>query len=142
MSVIYAKICPQHIEATSFAILAGINNFSSTISSWVGTWINDTFVGVKEDDLSKYWVLVTIQYVCCFLPLLLLWLIPTRKQIEELQDVIKQGQEEVKEKSKKKNDSKKDEIDDSESIKTSAGNKETRPIKDRKGSSQRNKVSK
>lgn len=89
MSVIYAKICPQHIEATSFAILAGVNNFSSTISSWVGTWINDTFVGVKEDDLSKYWVLVTIQYVCCFLPLLLLWLIPTRKQIEELQDVIK-----------------------------------------------------
>jgi len=83
MSVVYAKICPKHIEATSFAILAGVSNFSHTISSWVGSWINEEFVGVKEDDLSQYWLLVTIQYACCFLPLLFLWLIPTRKQIED-----------------------------------------------------------
>lgn len=79
MSIIFAKICPKHIEATTFALLAGVSNFRGTISSWIGAWINETFVGVTESDLSKYWILVTISYGCSFLPLLFIWLIPTRK---------------------------------------------------------------
>lgn len=90
MSIIFAKICPKHIEATTFALLAGISNLRGTISSWIGVWINETFVGVTETDLSKYWVLVTISYVCCFLPLAFIWLIPTRKQIETLQESMKE----------------------------------------------------
>lgn len=113
MSVVYAKICPKHIEATSFAILAGVSNFSHTISSWVGSWINEEFVGVKEDDLSQYWLLVTIQYACCFLPLLFLWLIPTRKQIEDFQESIKE-EEELNE--AKKNDGAGKDKDDSSVI--------------------------
>mmetsp|Transcript_30179 Transcript_30179/g.40115 ORF Transcript_30179/g.40115 Transcript_30179/m.40115 type:complete len:164 (+) Transcript_30179:1083-1574(+) len=93
MSIIFAKICPKHIEATTFALLAGVSNFRGTISSWIGAWINDTFVGVSETDLSKYWILVLISYVCCFLPLFFLWLIPTRKQIEELQESMKNEEE-------------------------------------------------
>ena len=84
MSVIMAKICPKRIEATSFALLAGVSNFRSTLRSWIGSYVNDKWVGVTEADLSKYWVLVTIAFVCGFLPLLFLWLIPKRSQIEEL----------------------------------------------------------
>ena len=86
MAVIFAKICPKHIEATTFALLAGVSNLRGTISDWTGAWINEKWVGVSENDLSKYWVLVTIGYVCCFLPLIFIWLIPSRLQIQELQE--------------------------------------------------------
>lgn len=79
ISVIMVKICPKHIEATAFATLAGLNNFSQNISSWFGSWINEKFVWVEKDDLSRYWVLITIQFACCFIPLALIWLIPTQK---------------------------------------------------------------
>lgn len=46
MSIIFGKICPKHIEATTFALLAGVSNFRGNISSWLGNWVNDTFVGV------------------------------------------------------------------------------------------------
>ena len=36
MMVIIAKICPEHIEATSFAFIVGISNFKWTISSYMG----------------------------------------------------------------------------------------------------------
>ena len=47
----------------------------------MGVWINEKWVGVTEDDLSKYWVLVTISYFCGLLPFAFLWLIPSRKEI-------------------------------------------------------------
>ena len=78
------KICPKHIEATVFALLTGIYNFRNIISDWIGVWINEKWVGVTEDDMSKYWVLVTINYFCSLLPLALLWLIPSRKEIREI----------------------------------------------------------
>lgn len=37
MSVIYAKITPHHIEATCFAMLAGVSNFRYTMRSWLGS---------------------------------------------------------------------------------------------------------
>ena len=82
MSVLFAKICPKHIEATCFALLAGISNFRGTFRGWIGSIINDNFVHVSKDDLSKYWILVTIQFFCSFLPLLFLWLLPKRAQID------------------------------------------------------------
>lgn len=60
LSVLFAKICPKHIEATCFALLAGISNFKGTFRGWIGSIINDNFVKVSKDDLSKYWVLVVI----------------------------------------------------------------------------------
>lgn len=52
MSVIMTKICPKHIEATSFALLAGVSNFRGTLRSWIGSYVNDKYVGVTEQDLS------------------------------------------------------------------------------------------
>ena len=93
MSVIMSKICPKHIEATSFALLAGVSNFRATIRSWTGSIINDRFVGVTEDDLSQYWVLCVISFVCSFLPLLFLWLVPTKQQINDLQASMKESED-------------------------------------------------
>ena len=81
MQVIFAKITPKHIEATSFALLAGLSNFRGTMRSYLGTTINDKFVGVTQEDLTDYYKLASINLACSFLPLLFLWLIPTREQI-------------------------------------------------------------
>ena len=55
MTIILTKICPKHIEATSFALLNGVWNFSEITSSWMGSLINETWIGVSEEDLSDYW---------------------------------------------------------------------------------------
>jgi predicted MFS family arabinose efflux permease len=60
MSVLFAKITPKNIEATCFALLAGVSNFRNTARGWVGSVINDQYVHVTKDDLSKYWLLVAI----------------------------------------------------------------------------------
>ena len=70
MSIIFAKICPKNIEATSFSLLASVSNFRGTIRNILGTFINDKWVGVTETDLSNYYILVTIGFCCGFLPLL------------------------------------------------------------------------
>lgn len=41
MSVLFAKITPRNIEATCFALLAGISNFRGTARGWIGSIIND-----------------------------------------------------------------------------------------------------
>lgn len=84
MSVIFAKITPPHIEATSFALLAGISNFRSIMRSWLGSAVNNYFVGVTKEDLSEYWKLVLICFFCSFIPLFFLFLIPTKKTIQQL----------------------------------------------------------
>jgi len=84
MSVIFAKITPKHIEATSFALLASVSNFRSTVRGLIGAYINDAFVGVTIEDLSKYWQLVAIGFACSFIPLFFLFLIPTKAQINTL----------------------------------------------------------
>ena len=52
MAVMFAKITPKRIEATSFALLAGVSNFRATIRGWTGSYINEWFVGVTRDDLD------------------------------------------------------------------------------------------
>ena len=76
--VILGKICPKNIEATSYAILSGALSFRGSLRDWLGATVNSNLVEVTERDLSKYWVLVVITWACHFLPLLLIWLIPTR----------------------------------------------------------------
>lgn len=94
MSAAYAKICPKRIEATCFGVLGSVQNFRLMLRSWVGSFINSQWVGVTSDDLSNYWILVTLGYTCAFLPLLFLWLIPSREEVNELQESLeRQGSE-------------------------------------------------
>jgi MFS family permease len=76
---LFAKICPKKIEGTTFAFLTGTTNLaSSVISPMVGVYINNHFVGVNADDLSKYSHLCLISLCCTFLGFLILPLIPLK----------------------------------------------------------------
>ena len=46
MMVLFAKIIPKNIEATCFAFLTGTSNLMGSLSSFIGAYINDKFVGV------------------------------------------------------------------------------------------------
>ena len=63
LGIVFAKICPKNIEATSFSLLATVSNFRWTIRSFLGTWINETFIHVSKSDLSNYYVLVIISFI-------------------------------------------------------------------------------
>mmetsp|Transcript_17214 Transcript_17214/g.23231 ORF Transcript_17214/g.23231 Transcript_17214/m.23231 type:complete len:381 (-) Transcript_17214:117-1259(-) len=89
ITVLMAKLCPKRIEATSFALLAGTYNIRDVVQGWLGSFINDTFVGVTKDDLSKYWILITIALACSFLQLAFVWLLPTRQEIKQLATTIR-----------------------------------------------------
>lgn len=59
--VLFAKITPNHIEASCFAFLTGTLNFcNGVLAPMVGTKINDYFVGVTSKDLDKFHVLCSI----------------------------------------------------------------------------------
>ena len=82
--VLFAKITPSHIEATCFAFLTGCVNFSNgVISTYAGSLVNDTFVGVTSKDLSNFTTLAWISLLTSIFPLGLLWLIPLKSDIKK-----------------------------------------------------------
>lgn len=67
--VLFAKITPSNIEASCFAFLTGTLNFSNgVLSPMIGTKVNEWFVGVTSEDLSKYKILVLISFIANFIP--------------------------------------------------------------------------
>jgi len=84
MMVVFAKITPKRIEATAFAFLTGTSNFCSSLHSVVGSLINSTFVGVTQENLNKYWILVLISIVMSNIPVLFLRLLPTKQELDNL----------------------------------------------------------
>ena len=122
--VLFAKVTPKRIEGTVFALLTGIINFTYSLSTAMGGFINDAFleVPVTKDNLSNdnFLVLVSIECGCCLLPLFFMFLIPLRKTVEELQEkfaleeAAAQGNIEAILKPKEENG----EVDSSERVKT------------------------
>ena len=79
---LFAKITPTKIEGTVFAFLTGTTNLAnSVLSPMVGVWLNEKFVGVTADDLSKYKDLCLIGIVSSVLGFLILPLIPLKSDI-------------------------------------------------------------
>jgi hypothetical protein len=84
---LFAKVTPAKIEGTVFAFLTGTTNLANNvISPMIGVWINQKFVGVKSDDLSKYKYLVLIGLFTSCLGFLILPLIPLKSDIERYQE--------------------------------------------------------
>jgi MFS family permease len=84
--VLFAKITPKHIEATVFSFFTGIFNLSAmVISPNIGVLINKLFIGVTTANLENYYKLQMIQLVLSVIPLFLLFLIPLKSEIKELQ---------------------------------------------------------
>ena len=86
--VLFAKMIPSNIESSMFAMLTGLMNLSNGFSSkMLGNGIN-YFVGVEEHNLKDLWILYTIQAACSLLPLLFIWLVPSKTQVENVQKAI------------------------------------------------------
>jgi hypothetical protein len=82
--VMFQRITPDHVEATMMAIAMSILNISNgLVGDIIGAFVNDTWVGVTAEDLSKYYILNYITLGAVFYEILLIRLIPLRKEVEE-----------------------------------------------------------
>ena len=86
LMVLFAKLIPERIEASLFAFLTGLSNLNNLfIAANLGNLIN-LFVGANTDNLAEtVWKLYAVQAVMSLLPLLFIWLIPKRAQVEKVQ---------------------------------------------------------
>lgn len=66
-------------------MLVSICNAKNLIRSYIGTFINNQFVGVSREHMEDFWKLKVICLVCLCVPLIFLYLIPTQAQIDECQ---------------------------------------------------------
>ena len=83
--VLFAKLVPDNIESSMFALLTGITNLANLfLSKELGVFINK-FVGVNDSNLDMLWKLYAIQAGCCFLPIMFIWLLPNRDQVKLVQ---------------------------------------------------------
>ena len=58
--VLFAKIIPESVESSMFALLTGLINLSNLFAApELGVFIN-TFVGVTSDNLQELWVLYCV----------------------------------------------------------------------------------
>jgi hypothetical protein len=79
--VLFARVTPNHIEATIFAFLTSINNLNGVVSSNVGVLINNLFVGVDQNNLEKVYILIAISCVTTLIPLTFVKLVPLKSEM-------------------------------------------------------------
>ena len=84
---LYAKLIPVKIEASLFAFLTGLSNLNVLfISSNIGILIN-IWVRVSYQDpntLEKTSELYAVQAGSSLIPLLFLWLVPTKSEVAKV----------------------------------------------------------
>lgn len=69
-TILISKVCPKNVEATVYAILAGLMNFGKTQAQFVGTYIGEAF-GISTKEPCNYTNLTYYILTCNFcLPLL------------------------------------------------------------------------
>lgn len=80
-TVLFAKLIPQNVESSMFALLTGVLNFCSLFAAKeLGVLINRS-IGVTTSNLSQLWKLYVVQASCCLLPIIFVALLPTREQV-------------------------------------------------------------
>ena len=86
--VLFAKLIPESVESSMFALLTGLTNLSNLfLCKELGIFIN-SFVGVTTESLDKLWILYCIQVGCCFIPMFFVWLLPNRQQVKAVQEMF------------------------------------------------------
>ena len=69
-----AKICTKGIEATLFACLMSLINFSSILSNELGAFLT-YILGITETNFDRFWILIAIANLSTLVPLLIInWL--------------------------------------------------------------------
>ena len=80
--VMFQRLTPPNVEATMMAFAASFVNMSrGLIPDMMGVFINKNFVGVTENDLSKYYILSLISIISTLYEIILIRLIPLRSEL-------------------------------------------------------------
>jgi folate/biopterin transporter len=74
--VLSARLCPEGVEATLFALLMSIWNLAGLLSHEMGALLTH-WIGITESNFDKLWLLVIITNVSRLLPLPFLGWLPT-----------------------------------------------------------------
>lgn len=73
--VLSARLCPPGIEASLFALLMSVWNFSGLFSQELGALLTH-WLGVTDNNFDKLWLLVVITNLSTLLPLVLIGWVP------------------------------------------------------------------
>lgn len=76
--VLAARVCPEGVEATLFALLMSICNSGAVSSGFLGGQLTDT-LGVTKDNFDNLPLLLTICGLCSLAPLPLLAMVPQER---------------------------------------------------------------
>ncbi|OIP74270.1 MAG: folate-biopterin transporter [Oscillatoriales cyanobacterium CG2_30_44_21] len=81
--VLAARLCPEGIEATLFALLMSVLNISALCSFQLGAGLT-YLLGVTESNFDNLWILVLIANVTSLLPLPLLNWLPNEQEVKNM----------------------------------------------------------
>ncbi|PSR95616.1 Folate-biopterin transporter like [Actinidia chinensis var. chinensis] len=73
--ILSGQLCPPGIEGTLFALFMSINNFGSTLGSFVGAGLASA-LNISSGSFDNLLLGVGIQVICTFIPVAFLFLIP------------------------------------------------------------------
>ncbi|XP_057981848.1 probable folate-biopterin transporter 4 [Malania oleifera] len=73
--ILSGQLCPPGIEGTLFALFMSINNFGSTVGSFVGAGLASV-LNISSGSFDNLLLGVTIQTLCTLIPIAFLFLIP------------------------------------------------------------------
>ncbi|MBA0668366.1 hypothetical protein Goklo_001287, partial [Gossypium klotzschianum] len=73
--ILSGQLCPPGIEGTLFALFMSINNFGSTVGSFVGAGLA-SILNISSGSFDNLLLGISIQLFCTFIPVVLLFLIP------------------------------------------------------------------
>ena len=92
--VLAARICPEGIEATLFAVLMSVINISALCSFQLGAGLTH-LLGITESNFNNLWLLVLIANISSLLPLPLLSWLPDEKNDQSEETTQKSVQKSV-----------------------------------------------
>ncbi|HEY9637768.1 MAG TPA: folate/biopterin family MFS transporter [Coleofasciculaceae cyanobacterium] len=84
--VLAARLCPEGVEATLFALLMSVSNLGGLLSHEMGALLTH-WLGVTETNFDKLWLLVVITNVSRLLPLPFLGWLPMADPQLDIQSV-------------------------------------------------------
>ncbi|XWS09817.1 hypothetical protein CRYUN_Cryun39dG0021900 [Craigia yunnanensis] len=73
--ILSGQLCPPGIEGTLFALFMSINNFGSTVGSFVGAGLA-SLLNISSGSFDNLLLGIAIQLFCTLIPIMLLFLIP------------------------------------------------------------------
>lgn len=84
--MLFAKLVPERIESSLYAFSTGLMNLAALfIAPNLGNLINVIFFHVNLKNLTYVWALYATQAVMAVIPVLFVWLLPTRAEVTKVQ---------------------------------------------------------